>query len=338
MRENSMVFVTGGGGFLGKRICLLLKERGYSVTSFSRRFYPELEELGIRSVCGDVSSVEDLEKHMPAAAYAVIHTASHVSLWGKPDEFFRINVLGTKKILACAQRKSVARFIYTSSPSVAFDGRDICGADEEALGYAKTFLSPYPYTKMLAEKEVLSAKGLAAVALRPHIIWGKGDPHFLPRIHQKAKSGRFLQVGSLKNKVDVIHVDTAAFAHVQAMEQLGPKSTLNGKAYFLGQERPVQLWPFIDQLLTSQNLNPYRLRIPLGLAYQAGALCEKLYQLAGQYRREPPMTRLIALQLAKSHYFSHERARRDWGYQPKVSIEGGLAQLNGSPAGTKSTS
>ena len=193
--------------------------------------------------------------------------------------------------------------------------------------YPNKHLTPYAETKTMAEKLVLQSndsKHFLTCAIRPHLIWGPGDPHLFPRVIQKGKEGKLRIVGDGQNLVDIIYVENAALAHVQAFENLTPGSRVCGEAYFIGQERPVRLWDFINQILGYVKVEPVMKTIDVTSAYRLGWAFEKLFKLAGIQKPEPPMTRFVALNLGKSHYFSHEKAKRDFGYVPRVSIEEGL--------------
>src|SRR5690606_10248292 len=144
---------------------------------------------------------------------------------------------------------------------------------------------------------------LKTCALRPHLIWGPRDNHLIPRLITRARSGRLRRVGDGANLVDVIYVENAATAHLQAADALAsPGSPVAGRAYVLSQGEPVNCWEWIDQILALADLPPVRKRISLGAARAIGAVCETVYRglrLTG----EPPMTRFLAEQLARSHWF-----------------------------------
>lgn len=326
---SEKILVTGGGGFLGSAICRQLKNKGYEVVSLSRNTYPELVQAGITCVQGSILSLSDLETAMKGCD-GVIHTAARVGTWGPLKEYYEVNVQGTDNVIRTAQKLKLRRLVYTSSPSVVFSGRDICGANE-SLPYLKSYLANYPLTKMQAEKLVLANHGekyLATTAIRPHLIWGPNDPHFLPRLREKAHTLR--KVGDLKNKVDVTYVENAAEAHVLALEELSLESPNGGRVYFVGQEKPIELWKFIDSLLDCMGLPPVSGQVPTSIAYIAGFCLEWAYRLRGIQDREPPMTRFLALNLGRSCYFSHMQAKRDFKYKPRVSIEQGLANVRAS--------
>ncbi len=321
------ILVTGGGGFLGTHIIKeLLKNPRYIVTNFSRHNYSHLEEMGVPTIRGDLTNPADVEKALLQGFDAIFHVAALAGVWGRYQDFYNINYLGTKNLIEAAEAQGVQRFIYTSTPSVVFGHDDLLGVDEECP-YPKEFLTPYAETKSMAEKLVLqknNSKTFLTCALRPHLIWGPGDPHLFPRVIQKGKEGKLRIVGDGENLVDIIYVENAAMAHVQAFEHLAPSSRVCGEAYFVGQERPVKLWDFINQVLGYVKIEPVMKAIDVTTAYRLGWFFEKVFKAAGIQKPEPPMTRFVALNLGKSHYFSHAKAKRDFGYSPRVSIEEGL--------------
>lgn len=321
------ILVTGGGGFLGTYIIKeLLKNPQYIVTNFSRHKYSHLEDLGVPTIKGDLKNPVDVEKALLQGFDAVFHVAALAGVWGRYQDYYDINYLGTKNLLEAAQASGVKRFIYTSTPSVVFGKEDLMGVDE-SCPYPKEHLTPYAETKTMAEKLVLQKNDshtFLTCAIRPHLIWGPGDPHLFPRVIQKGKEGKLRIVGDGENLVDIIYVENAALAHVQAFEHLKPGSPVCGQAYFVGQERPVKLWDFINQILGYVKVEPVMKVIDTSTAYKIGWAMEKFFKMAGIQKPEPPMTRFVALNLGKSHYFSHAKAKRDFGYFPRVSIEEGL--------------
>jgi 2-alkyl-3-oxoalkanoate reductase len=321
------ILVTGGGGFLGTFIVQeLLKNPGHMVTSFSRHSYAHLEDSGVPTIKGDLTRPEDVERALSQGFDAVFHVAALAGVWGRYEDYYGINFLGTKNLLEAAQKYGVQKFIYTSTPSVVFGTGDLLGVDE-TTPYAQAHLTAYAETKTLAEKLVLesnNSQSFLTCAIRPHLIWGPGDPHLFPRVIKKGKEGKLRIVGDGENLVDIIYVENAAIAHVQAFEALRPGSAVCGQAYFVGQERPVKLWSFINDVLGRLKIDPVMKTMDLQKAYRLGWILEKVFKLAGIRKPEPPMTRFVALNLGKSHYFSHAKAKRDFGYDPKISIEEGL--------------
>jgi nucleoside-diphosphate-sugar epimerase len=318
--------VTGGGGFLGAAIVRRLVARGNAVRSLSRRRYAALDALGVRQHFGDVADPGTVE---PAAAGCdvVFHVAAKAGIWGSYRDYYRTNVVGTDNVVAACRRQGIRRLVFTSSPSVVFDGRDV-EFGTEAAPYPKRYEAHYPKTKAIAERRVVAANGseLATVALRPHLIWGPGDNHLVPRLLARARAGKLRRVGRADRLVDTTYIDNAAEAHLLAAARLAPGSTIAGRAYFISNGRPVPLWDFVDDILAAAGLPPLRRSIPAGVAYTAGWLLETAYGILG-IDSEPPMTRFLARQLATAHWFDITAARRDLDYRPLVSVEEGLRRL-----------
>lgn len=315
------VLVTGGNGFLGRAIVEQLLARGDSVRVVGRGDYPELRALGVACFRADLAAEHDLSAALRGCA-AVFHVAAKAGIWGDWAEFYRNNVSATQHVLRAAVRAGVPKFIYTSSPSVAIGAHELRGADERTP-YPARYLAPYPATKALAERFVLARRDIATVALRPHLIWGPRDPHIVPRLLARARAGRLRRIGDGTNLVDVTYVDNAARAHLQAADSLGEQAATRGRAYFIGQPAPVNLWQFIDELLTRCGLPPVQRSISARAAMRLAALIEPIYR-AARTQHEPPLTRLMVAQMSMSHWFSHAAAARDFGYAPEVSTEEGL--------------
>ncbi len=325
--------VTGGGGFLGGAIVRLLRKRGDEVRSFARGAYPALAEAGVevhRGDLGDAAAVSRAVEGMDV----VFHVAALAEVWGPRKEYHRTNVLGTEHVLAACCAHQVPRLVYTSTPSVVHGGIDIEGGDE-SLPYAKTFSTHYPRTKAMAERMVLAADGerLSTVALRPHLVWGPGDNHLVPRIVARGRAGRLRLIGDRPNLIDTVYVDNAADAHLAAADRLAPEAPCAGKAYFISNGEPLPLAEITNGILAAAGLPPVTKRIPVPLAIALGGLAELVYR-GLRIRSEPPITRFLAHQLSTAHWFDISAARRDLGYEPRVSIAEGLERLAASfPAG-----
>ena len=321
--------VTGGGGFLGLAIVRKLRARGDDVRSFSRRTHPALEGLGVQSVRGDLADRAAVLRAVRGRDI-VFHVAAKAGVWGSTESYHRANVVGTDNVFAACSTECIERLVYTSTPSVTFAGTDQVGVDESAP-YASRYLSDYPRTKAIAERRVLESNGanLATVALRPHLIWGPGDPHLVPRILERGRSGTLRLLGNQPNEVDSVYVDNAADAHLLAADRLAPGSAIAGKVYFISQGEPLPLGDLMNRILAAGDLPPVERRIPAGVAYFLGALLETAYGLLG-IETEPPLTRFVAAQLSTAHWFDISAARRDLGYEPAVSLDEGMERLAAS--------
>ena len=314
------VLVTGGGGYLGRHLAMRLLREGHEVAVFGRRDYPFLPE-SIEQIQGDLRSLESLRRACRGRE-AVFHVAALTGIWGPRLEFESVNLTGTHHLIQACQEQNVPRLIYTSSPSVVFGEASLEGADE-STPYPEDYLCDYPRTKAAAERLVLEAhgrQGVQTAALRPHLIWGPGDPHLIPRIIQRARRGRLVQVGDGRNRVDITYIDNAVEGHLRALEALEGAGPAGGRVYFLSDGEPVVLWDWINRLLRALELPPVRRSISYPAGRALGGVLEAVYRFLG-LSAEPPMTRFLAGQLAHSHYFDIGAARRDLQYQPVVSPE-----------------
>ena len=315
-----MNVVTGGSGFLGGAIVRALLERGETVRALGRAEVPELEAAGAQTARCDLADRAGLERAFEGAT-CVFHAAAKTGVWGPRSEYFATNVEGTRKVLEACRAVGVPRLVHTSTPSVVFDGSDHVNAGPE-LPYPDSYLCAYPETKAVAEREVLAANGtggLATVALRPHLIFGPGDPHLVPRLIDRARRGRLRIVGDGDNQVSLTYVDNAARAHLSAADRLAPDAPCAGRAYFVVQEEPVQLWTWIAELLAALGEPPVTRRLSARTARAAGAVLERVWSLL-RLGGEPPMTRFVAQQLALSHSYDPEPARRDLGHREEIGM------------------
>lgn len=318
--------VTGGGGFLGRYVVQKLRKRGAEVAILGRSPQPKIEAQGVKVYYGDIENYKIVYEACQGCD-VVFHIAAKAGIWGSWNSFFQPNVIGTRNVINACKYRGITRLIYTSTPSVVFNGDSFEGADE-SLPYGCNWISHYAHTKAIAESEILAAnehEDLRSIALRPHLIWGVGDPHLIPRVVNRARAGKLRIIGDGSNRVDITHVENAADAHILAFDAL-EKGNTGGKAYFISQDQPVVLWEWINNLLNRLKVQPVRDRITLNKAYTLGLVFEGLYKILC-LSSDPPMTRFLAVELAKNHFFKIDAARRDLRYEPRIDMATGLDQL-----------
>jgi nucleoside-diphosphate-sugar epimerase len=330
------VLVTGGGGFVGFAVVNMLLARGDRVRTVSRGAYPKLAAIGAEHMRADLSDKKSVLTAVNGVD-AVIHVAAKAGVWGSAADYQASNIDATQNVIDACVDRGVASLVMTSSPSVTFGGGDAKNADE-SLPYPQKHLHHYGRTKAEAERRVLAANGtphkrgttvLLTCAVRPHLVFGEGDPHILPRLVTRAKAGRLMWIGDKSSLIDVTYVDNAAHAHLLALDGLlHHQHKPAGKAFFISQGTPVSPERWVNAILEAVGIAPIKKRVPLALAYGIGAAMELAWR-ALPLKGEPLMTRFLAAQLGTSHYYDLAAARRDLGYEPIVDDAAALQRTVG---------
>jgi len=231
--------VAGGGGFLAGHLIAKLVEAGHVVRAVELpgRDVDHLRQLGVETIAGDLCD--------PAVAAracqgmdVVFNSAALLAPVGPWQRFWSINVDLVDNLMAGCRVAGVRRFVQVSSPSAVFEGADHVDAGE-TLPYPKKFLNYYSATKAESERRVLAANGpdLEAVALRPHAIWGPGDRTLFPRIIERARAGRLVQVGDGTNVISTLYVENGADALMLA----ATAEKAAGNVYFITDRDSVNL-------------------------------------------------------------------------------------------------
>ena len=317
------ILVTGGTGFIGYSLTRRLLAAGHDVHVVGRSpTPPDEKDFNKITYHQHDLAAQGIPPSVLSGTELVFHIAAKAGVGGAYSSYYAANYLATVNLIKGCLACRIPRMVFTSSPSVVFSGNSIRDGNE-SLAYVKSSLSPYATTKALAEKAVLEAHSsgtFQVLALRPHLVWGEGDPHLLPKVIQRHRNGRLRIVGNGENRVDLTHIDNVCHAHLCAMETLLENKAAGGKAYFIGQDEPVLLWPWLNDLFEQLNLPALKKRISFGKAYLGGLILEKSWQLL-RLRNDPPMTRFVACQLAHDHWFSSQAAKTDLGYEPIQSMK-----------------
>lgn len=321
------VLVTGGSGFLGQEICRQLVTRGTTTSSLSRHPSLAMESLGVRQHQGDIADPAAVFRAL-ADCDAVVHSAALAGVSGPLAPYWNTNVLGTRNIIDQCRAHGVGALVYTSTASVVFGPGGLENADE-GRPYPHRHLAAYPRTKAHAEALVLAANSpdLATVSLRPHIIWGPGDPHFVPALVRAVRAGRLMMPGNGTNLIDTTHLRTAAHAHLLALDRLQQGCPIGGRAFFITQDDPRPLRDITAHFLRAAGQQATWCTVPPPLAYAAAVACETVLQLTG-YTRTHALSRFLVAELVHPHWFSIEAARRDLQFAPPITFDAGITALS----------
>lgn len=208
--DRSRVLVTGGAGFIGRRLVAALVERGADVTVVDTRDEPA---PGTRTVVGDLRDPDVAARAVRPGTELIVHLAAVTSVLRSvedPAGTYEVNVGATATLLELARERGVGAFVFASTNAVVGDvGRTVITEDVPLRP-----LTPYGATKAAAEMLLSSysaAYGLAGAALRFSNVYGPGmerKDSFVPRLMRAAAGGRGVQVyGDGAQVRDLVHVD-----------------------------------------------------------------------------------------------------------------------------------
>ena len=314
------VLVTGASGYLGGAVASALVARGDEVRTLQRR---PSGVAGALDVLGDVTDAARVRTAVEGMD-AVVHLAAKVSLAGAVADFDRINVGGTRTVLAEARAAGVRRVLHVSSPSVAHAGASLMG-DPALPADPDHARGDYARTKAAGERLALAADApdFAVVVVRPHLVWGPGDPQLVGRIVERARQRRLPLIGSGSALIDTTYIDNAVSALVAALDRA---DAVHGRSYVVTNGEPRSVAELLAGICTACGAPAPSWRVPASLARAAGSAVEAVWRIRPG-RDEPPMTRFLAEQLSTAHWFDQRRIRADLGWSPTVTIDEGLARL-----------
>jgi nucleoside-diphosphate-sugar epimerase len=318
------VFVTGGSGFLGGALLDALSERGETVRALARSeaAAEAVAARGAIPVRGDVTDLDALTAGM-GGAELVVHAAARLrGGWSDLDALHRVNVDGSRTVLQAARSAGVPRLVLISTEQVVLGDRPLVNADESAP-YPDRYVGAYAATKAEAERLVLAASTpeLATVAVRPRLVWGRGDTRLLPGLLSAARSGRLRWVDGGAHLTSTTHVRNAVEGVLAAADR-----GRGGQAYFVTDGAPVPFRQFATDLLATRGVVPdagyVSGRVARAAAGGTGAVWRTLRLPGG-----PPVDLATVRVVGEECTLRDDRARLELGYEGHVTREQGLAEL-----------
>lgn len=316
-------FVTGGSGFVGGNLIVLLQHRGYGVKALARsdRAAQQVRELGASVVRGDLLDSQAMLQGMQSCE-VVFHVAGYLSGWGTYEAFYEANVAGTERSLSAAKAAGVSRFVQVGASAVVMDEQPVLDADE-TLPLQPSSFSPYIATKSIAEQQVIAANepGFTTAVVRPAWIWGKGD-YAIPNLANAVRHNQFVWIDAGDYPYVTTHVTNVCHGSILAAER-----SPGGQAYFLGDDGVVQFRDWVTKLFQTEGVAPGNSSIPYSFAWSMAGLLEELWKTQ-QREGMPPMTQTMVRLIGQGFTFSARKAREELGYAPIVTREQGLAELN----------
>jgi nucleoside-diphosphate-sugar epimerase len=318
----SRILVTGGSGFVGRRLVPHLVSKGHVVRALARS--PEsrrtVESLGAEPADGDLLDEASLRRAMKGCTH-VVHGAAHIS-GSSFAAMHRANVEGTIAMLAAARDAGVKRFLLLGAAASIAGSKKVHRADEtwplQELSYF-----PYAATKSIADRAVrdASASGFDAFVLRPGWIWGPGDLR-IRGVLDAARAGKMMFIDGGAYPIVTSHIDNVCHAVALALD--GAKG---GEAYFVFDEDEIELREWMTRILATGDIAPPTRSIPYGVAWALATVLDLAGKILG---RSFPISRAFVRLTGQEFTVSSDKARRELGYAPVVSRAAGLAEL-GTP-------
>lgn len=208
--HGARVLVTGGAGFIGRRLVAALRDAGAEIVVADFHAHPDPD---IESVVGDLCDPAVRDRALREGTDAVVHLAAITSVLKsvqEPAAVYSLNVDATAGLLELARTRGVCRFLFASTNAVTGD----VGTAAIHEGIPPRPLTPYGATKAAAEMLIsayTAAYGIGGCALRFANVYGPGMHHkdsFIPRLMRAAVSGTGVQVyGDGSQLRDYVHVD-----------------------------------------------------------------------------------------------------------------------------------
>jgi nucleoside-diphosphate-sugar epimerase len=257
----SAAFVTGGSGFIGGRLIERLVAEGWSVRALARSdaAAARVEALGAEAVHGDLENGAALRAGAHGCTYA-FHAAAHLGAEGDLKDFQRVNVGGTKNVLAACRDAEVRRFVHVGTEASLMAGEPLIEADERTP-LQPSSPAPYSATKAQAEIEVMAASRTGVfetVSIRPRFVWGVGDTTLLPMMIEQVRAGKWAWVAGGRNRTSTTHVDNVVEGLLCGALRGAP-----GNAYFvLDDGGPVVFREFVSELMRTQGVEPPSRSVP----------------------------------------------------------------------------
>lgn len=313
------VFVTGGSGFVGQNLIPMLIEQGFRVKALARsaQAIQKVEQLGATAIKGDLNDKQALAVGVKDCA-SVFHLAASVDFFASEKELKKLHVDATELLLSVAKNANVQKFVYLSAASVIMNGKPIVNADETFV--SDNIIDGYSKTKLQAENLVLKAntKNFQTIAVRPPLVWGKGDPNTLVGIIEATKKGQMQFIDGGKHHFVTCHVLNVCHALI-----LADQTEQNGKTYFITDGETPVFKEFVKKYVATQGVTVPDKVVSLRMAKTVASVMEFVWKTFKR-KGHPPLYKGLVNTLGMEFITNDTKARQEIGYKQLVTIEQGL--------------
>ena len=314
------VLITGGNGLLGRHLVAALEGRGDrpSVLALPGEDTTLLEQRGVTVFRGDITRPHTLTETLDAAD-AVVHLAGMMGVWRPAEDYHAVNVTGTENVCRVALSVGVRRVVHVSSWTVYGMALGEPAREEFPL---RPFREPYAITKAAGDRAVqrmIAEDGLPAVIVRPGTFFGPGDRLHFGRMADRLSAGRGMIVGAGDNALPFVYVTDVVQGLLLALDD----ERAVGRAYNISNDSPLTQEELLQAIAAAIGVTAPRLHVPYRPLYVAGSVAEGLAALT-RAKHKPVVTRLGIKLFGTDNRHAIDKARRDLGYSPRVSLRDGV--------------
>ncbi|MCA0186504.1 MAG: NAD-dependent epimerase/dehydratase family protein [Proteobacteria bacterium] len=314
---TSRVLVSGGRGFIGRRLVSALRQEGDEVRVMTRG------QPGPGEIQADLSRPDTLVAACEGVG-TVYHCAGRAhafSALGADDAVscWRVNFEGTRALAEAAGQAGVGCLVFLSSVKAQAEPGGSC-VDEDAPGGPET---AYGQAKRAAEEAVLEAGrryGMRVVNLRPAMVFGAGGRGNLERMASLVRRGLFPPLPETGNRRSMVHVNDL----VAAMRLVAADPRAAGRTYIVAHPQTLSGRRLYDALRQAVGLPPVGWAVPQALLLAAARCGDLLQALSG---RRVPLDSEALGRLLDSACYSPQRIERELGWRASVSLEAGLREM-----------
>ena len=313
------VLITGATGLLGGHLIKELQQRGEEIRALVLPVEnaDKLIEQGVEVVRGDVTDASTLSPAVEDIDL-VFHLAGMMGVWRPLADYRLVNVTGSENLYKAAQAAGVRRYVHTSSHTVYGLGHGRFLTENDPL---RPDPDPYSITKAegdrLMRRLLLNSK-VETVILRPGTFFGPGDRLHFGRMAQKVKDGKGLIIGRGNNALPFCYVsDVVQGFLLAAYHEKAP-----GNVYNITNDHPLTQQAMFNAIADAVGGKRPTLHIPYLPIYYGSIVAEKV--VARVTRTKPIVTQLGAMMFGSDNRHSIEKARRELGFEPKVSLLEGI--------------
>jgi len=311
----SNVLITGVNGFIGSHVARKFLSEKHNIRGLVRKTsdLSLINDLDIELLTGDICDISSLE---PAVKNIdlLVHIAGFASDWGKYNDFYKSNILGTQNIVSVANNAGVKRMVHIST--VAVHGFGFRNFSENSPFSDR--LNNYAKTKKLAEEWLFNSIediSMEITCIRPGNVFGPDDHTFMDKYLKSVETGRLAQINHGRSYTCPCYVENLA----DAIYLAGFSKNAVGEAFIITDGLNISWNEFNDLLASELGTKMSSISVPFVIAYIIAFLMEIFYKLLF-IRRAPFLTRYRISNGGKDYHFSIEKAKSLLNWEPKVNL------------------